>query len=239
MRLALLISGGGSTAEHVFTASQDGTLSHVDVACVIASKKSAAGIARLARAGFPEEKIYVVNPKDYESGEKFGDALLEVLQKHDVDFVSQNGWLVKTPERVIEKYQGRIINQHPGPLDPGHTDFGGKGMFGMRVHAARLSFVKEINHDFWSEATVHHVSAEYDKGAVLGSIRVPIEEADTPEDLQKRMLSREHELVVQVLERCAADEAHEITRDERLVRLREEKTLEKAKKKAILDYPRG
>ncbi len=199
MRVALLISGSGTTAESIIRATQDGRLAGVEIACVIASSTEAGGIERTKKAGVPEKDVLVLSPKSFSSREEFGEAIIKECRARGVDFVGQYGWLVKTPENVIEAFEGRIANQHPGPLDPGRPDFGGKGMFGRRVHAARLFFVRAVNRDFWTEATAHRVVAEYDKGAVLCAKQVPILPDDTPESLQARVLPVEHEVQIETL----------------------------------------
>src|SRR5437588_342377 len=83
---------------------------------------------------------------------------------------------------------GRIINQHPGPLDPGRPDFGGKGMFGRRVHAARLLFVNQTGHDFWTEATSQRVAENFNEGPVLNRKQLNILPDDTVETLAARLL---------------------------------------------------
>jgi phosphoribosylglycinamide formyltransferase-1 len=133
-----------------------------------------------------------------------------------------------------------IINQHPGPLDPGRShDFGGHGMFGKRVHYTRLNFVKETNKNWWTEATCHRVTAEYDKGAILDRIQVEIKENDTVESLADRVLLAEHALQIKVLEDFANKSIQEWQRPEPLVKNYEEKILTRLKEEAIKLYPNG
>ena len=199
MKVALFISGGGTTAEAIIRAAKCGQLAGVEVACVIASSAEAGGIERAKKAGVPEKDVLILPPKAFPSREEFGEAIIKECRARGVDFVGQYGWLVRTPENVIKAFEGRIVNQHPGPLDPGRPDFGGKGMFGRRVHAARLFFVRAVQRDFWTEATAHRVIAEYDKGAVLCAKRVSILPDDTPESLQARVLPVEHEVQIETL----------------------------------------
>ncbi|MBM3257046.1 MAG: phosphoribosylglycinamide formyltransferase [Candidatus Liptonbacteria bacterium] len=260
MKIALLISGGGTTAEAIIRATQSGRLTGVEIGCVIASKSEAGGIERSKKAGVPEKDVLVLSPKSFASREEFGEAIIKECRAREVDFVGQYGWLVKTPENVIKAFEGRIVNQHPGPLDPGRLDFGGQGMYGKRVSAARLFFVRAVNRDFWTEATAHRVAAEYDKGAVVGVQRVPILPEDTPEGLQGRVLPAEYEVQIETVASFArrsespavnravpegwkaarsTDGVMELVRETSLVWPGEEKILEEAKQKAIELFPHG
>jgi len=235
----MFISGGGTTATSIVDAINNGTLSGIDPVCVIASKETAGGIEKLKSAGILAENIYIVNPKDYEDRSKFGEKIIEICDKHRVQLIGQYGWLVKTPVNVIERYPDKIINQHPGPLDIGREDFGGKGMYGMRVHAARLSFVQKTGRDFTTEATTHYVTEEFDDGTVIGRRVVEILLDDTPESLQSRVLPVEHALQIQVLQEFADGRVETCERIKPLVQGNEEKMLESCKIEAIKNYPNG
>jgi phosphoribosylglycinamide formyltransferase-1 len=239
MRVAFLISGAGSTMEAVVRATKGSRLSGVTPAIVIASHAGISGIERAKNLGIPESNIAVLSRKDFETPEAYGEAIIEKCRFHSVDFIGQYGWLMLTPKNVIEAYQGRIINQHPGPLDAGRPDFGGKGMFGIRVHAARLGFVKETNHDFWSEATAHRVTEHFDEGAVVKATRVPILEGDTPEILQMRMLPVEHDVQIETIKDFRDNTVQEIARREPLIKPEEFSILDAVKAQAITRYPNG
>lgn len=132
-----------------------------------------------------------------------------------------------------------MVNQHPGPLDSGRPDFGGQGMYGLRVHAARLYFVQMVNRDYWTEATAQRVASEYDKGAVLLAERVPILKNDTPETLQQRVLPVEHQVQIRTLKAFSEGNIPLFVREQPLIFPGEEKILEEAKKLAIEKYPKG
>jgi phosphoribosylglycinamide formyltransferase-1 len=239
MRIAMLISGGGTTAAAIYDACKSGALSGVTPACVIASSAEAGGISRLASRGMPEENIHVISPGAFASRESFGEEMLRILKKHEVNFVGQYGWLIKTPENIIEAFPGMMTNQHPGPLDPPRPDFGGQGMFGRRVHAARILFVQKTKRDFWSEATAQRVGAEFDAGKVIIARRVPIFGGDNAEDLQARMLPIEHEVQIETLRHFAAGTVPEFLRTEPLVHPEEEGILKECKQAARAMYPEG
>jgi folate-dependent phosphoribosylglycinamide formyltransferase PurN len=239
MRVAFLISGAGSTMEAIVHATKGSRLADVTPALVIASHPEITGIERAKKVGIPENNIKVIVRKDFETQEAFGEAIIEECRIHNIDFIGQYGWMMLTPTNVIEAYQGRIVNQHPGPLDAGRPDFGGKGMFGLRVHAARLGFVQETRHDFWTEATAHRVTEHFDEGGVLKAARVPILDTDTPETLQMRVLPVEHDVQIDTIKDFRDNMVHEIIRPEPLIRPEEISILEAVKAQAILRYPNG
>lgn len=240
MKIALLISGGGTTMEAIIKATKSGVLLGVEPVLVIASRSDAGGIEKAKALGIKDEDIVVLKPKDFETSELFGEAILEECKKRNVEFIGQYGWMVKTPLSVCEAYKGKIVNQHPGPLDlAGHGDFGGAGMYGMRVHEARLQFVKMVNRDFWTEATCHRVTANFDEGVIVKRKQVPIFQNDTAEILQARVLPVEHEVQIEALKDFMNNTVTEFKRETPLVLPGEEEILEECKKNAIAKYPKG
>lgn len=238
MRIALLISGGGTTAQAIFEACQSGRLKNSKIACVIASSSEVPGIQRLISGGFPADKIFVVDPKNFSGSASFGEKILEVCENTKVEFIGQYGWLCLTPENVVKAYEGMMTNQHPGPLDIGRPDFGGPGMFGKRVISARLLFVQRTGYDFWTEATAQRVAVNFDEGGVLNRKQVEILPDDTVETLAARLLPFEHEVQIQTLEMFENGTLKEITRPEPLVKPEEYTILEECKREAIKLYPR-
>ncbi len=239
MRIALLISGSGTTAEHILLACASGRLKGVVPVCLIASRADAPGIGRAKATGMEQKDILVIRPEDFPSREAFGEAIIHACRARGAEFLGQYGWMCKTPENVIEAFKGMMVNQHPGPLDPGRPDFGGAGMYGRRVHCARLLFVRAVNRDFWSEATAQRVASEFDMGSVLKRRQVPILPDDDVPALQARMLPIEHEVQVETIADFAAGRVRELVREKPLVRPTEEKILKEAKRKAVELYPDG
>lgn|GEM_PF-250034 len=249
MRLAVLFSGGASTACTVANAITGGVLARLEISIAISSNPKASGIEKLRDLGV---KVEILNPKNFSSPELFGHALLEILNTNKVDTIAQLGWLAKTPVEVIKQYQGRIINQHPGPLDPEqpHQDFGGQGMYGARVHAARLHFAKHTGaHNAWTEATVHHVTENYDEGEVVGRTRVeipgeifnadissPTELAEKAEALQKLVLPEEYKLVIETLAKLASGSLTALKREQPLIANSELAQLKRSKQVAVEAY---
>ena len=239
MNIALLISGGGTTMEAIIKATQNGTLKNVFPVLIIASNENAGGIEKAKKLGVKTEDILVINPKDFSNREEFGEKIIEECKKRDVDFIGQYGWMVMTPENVINAYKNMIVNQHPGPLDTNRSDFGGSGMYGLRVHQTRLCFVNKTGRDFWTEATAHRVTAKFDEGVVLKRKEVPILEGDTAESLQHRVLPIEHEVQIELLKDFSEGEVLEFHRDIPLLLEGEEDTLKECKTEAIKIYPKG
>lgn len=227
LRLALCISGGGTTALEIIRACKSGRLKGIVPACVIASRLDAPGINKALAETIPTMVIDRV------------DHIIGVFKTQSIDLIGQYGWLPKMPADVVEAYAGRMINQHPGPLDPGYPDFGGRGMYGRRVHAARLFFVRATKRDFWTEATAQRVAKEYDCGEVLHRQIVPIYPDDDPISLQQRVLPAEHEVQIETLVMFTQNNAQGQVRSERLIRPGEACIFQDAKRSAGLLFPHG
>lgn len=240
MKIALMISGGGTTAAHIISECRPGgRLDGVVPALVISSRPDAPGIQRAIEAGVAPENVIVIERSKFPTPGTFGGAIISECEKRGVEFIGQYGWMVLTPANVIERYEGKMVNQHPGPLDVGREGFGGPGMYGLRVHAARIMFVQKTGHDYWSEATAQLVAEEFDAGQVIKTGRVQIYEGDTPEMLAERMLPVEYEVQVQTLLAFLHKTAHPMHREYPLVAPEEISILEECKKEAIKMYPRG
>jgi phosphoribosylglycinamide formyltransferase-1 len=178
MRIAVAISGRGSNLEALLRELGSGAPAEI---ALVLSDRAAAGLSLARARNVPAE---VLSDADDAS------AWLRLLRRHQVDLVVLAGYLRLVPATVIEAYRDRIINIHPALL----PDFGGKGMYGRRVHEAVLaSGVRETG------ASVHLVDERYDRGAVLAQVRVPVLPNDTPEGLAKRVLEVEHRLLPAVV----------------------------------------
>lgn len=247
-KLAVLFSGGASTACAVAKAITGGVLTGLEISIAISSNPKTSGIEKLKDLGI---KVEIVNPKDFSNPELFGQTLLELLKANHVDMIAQLGWLAKTPSNVINAYQSRIINQHPGPLDhSSHNDFGGVGMHALRVHAARLHFAKNTGaHNAYTEASSHYVTENYDEGKVIARTRVEIpqdllkRDLSNPdsfkaaaEELQQLVLPAEHALQIEAISKLVTGEIKILDRAEPLVQDSELKQLEASKKIAVELY---
>jgi formyltetrahydrofolate-dependent phosphoribosylglycinamide formyltransferase len=178
VRLAVLLSGGGTTLENLFTRIDAGALD-ARVRVVLASRPDAYGLERARNHGV---EARVVERKKFISTEAFSNALNAKLDKHDVDLVCLAGFMVlwKMPER----YLGRVMNIHPA-LVPA---FCGKGYYGHFVHEAVLAYGAKV-----SGCTVHFADREYDHGPIIVQKAVPVLDDDTPETLAARVFEKECE----------------------------------------------
>ena len=183
MRVAVGASGGGSNLGALLDAFPPG--SDAEIVLVISDRPGAGALERAARRGVPTVVL-----DDPSSGGEWNAQ----LAAHRADLVVLAGYLKLVPPEVIANWSGRIINIHPALL----PDFGGPGMYGLRVHRAVIdSGARETG------ASVHLVTEEYDRGAVLAQARVPVEVGDTPERLAARVLEAEHRLLPAVVRAAA------------------------------------
>jgi phosphoribosylglycinamide formyltransferase-1 len=177
VRVAVLVSGGGTNLQALLDALHDSPIARV--ARVISNRPDAGALARARRAGVPTTVLRDANdPAEVHTA--LAGAQLVVLA----------GYLKLVHASVVARFPGRMINIHPALL----PDFGGPGMYGRRVHEAVLaSGAKE------SGATVHFVDAEFDRGAILAQEKVPVKKGDTAATLAARVLEAEHRLLPKVV----------------------------------------
>lgn len=191
-RLAVFVSGGGSNLQALLDRFAPGAEAAAQVAAVIASRPSIGAIARAERAGVP---VHVLDEREMGAREVEADHLAErmlaVLAEHEVDLVVLAGYLQLLPAAVVRAYSGRVLNIHPALLPA----FGGRGMYGLRVHRAVLAAGACV-----SGATVHWVDEEYDRGQIVAQWPVPVLADDTPESLAARVLAVEHLLLPATIE---------------------------------------
>jgi phosphoribosylglycinamide formyltransferase-1 len=193
IRAAVFASGGGTNFQALLDRQPaDGAWR---IVLLLTDREDAGAIARAVEADVP---VAVVRTGGREPTE-VGREMLELLDRHRVDLILLAGYVKLVPVQVVARFKGRMLNIHPALLPA----FGGKGMYGQRVHAAVLAAgAKE------SGASVHFVDEEYDRGAVVAQRRVPVLEGDTPTSLAARVLEVEHQLypaaVDQVCEALAA-----------------------------------
>jgi len=193
LRIAVFVSGNGTNLQSIIDAIETGKLD-AEIRLVLSNNSHAYGLTRANKRGIPTA---IVNSGDFKKRDEFVDRMLDELKNHCVDFIVLAGYLRKIPPEIIDRYGGRIINIHPGPL----PDFGGKGMFGVAVHKAVLKGgLKETC------VTIHHVTKGYDEGAIIATSPVEIMEGDTPEILQKRVLEVEHKFYPEIIQRFANGE---------------------------------
>ena len=176
LKLAVLVSGGGTNLQAIIDKIENGFINNAKIEVVISNKKDAYALERAKNHGIKGECI---SPKDYESREAFNQALLESLEVYNVDLVVLAGYLVIVPENVIQKFRNRIINIHPSLI----PSFCGDGFYGLKVHEAVLARGNKV-----TGATVHFVDEGTDTGPIILQKAVYVQEGDTPEVLQKRVM---------------------------------------------------
>jgi formyltetrahydrofolate-dependent phosphoribosylglycinamide formyltransferase len=177
-RLAVLASGRGSNLralQEYLARGERTTLAHL---ALVLSDHADAGALAFARSRD-------IAATAIDGGTLGGDRLLAQLRSHRIDLVVLAGYMRLVPEVVVRAYRGRILNVHPALL-PG---FGGRGMYGARVHAAVIAAGSRV-----SGATVHFVDEHYDQGAIIAQWPVPVLSGDTPQALAARVLRVEHAL---------------------------------------------
>ena len=179
--IAVLASGGGTDFQSVIDANKRENFCVIKY--LIASKEGIGAIERAKREGI---KTAVFAKKDYPDLEDLYAELAALLNSEDVDYIVLAGWLKIIPASFTEKFKDRIINIHPALIPA----FCGKGYYGLKVHEAAIEYGVKV-----SGATVHFVEADVDAGAVIMQKTVPVEEDDTPERLQARVLKIEHEIL--------------------------------------------
>ena len=178
LRVAVLVSGGGTNLQAIIDAVENGTITNTELVGVISNNKNAYA---LTRAGNHQIPAQCVSPKDFETREEFNQKLLEALKERDIDLVVLAGYLVVVPPCVIKEYENRIINIHPSLI----PSFCGKGCYGLHVHEKALARGVKV-----SGATVHFVDEGTDTGPIIMQKPVMVEQGDTPEVLQRRVMEQ-------------------------------------------------
>lgn len=189
LRVAVLLSGSGTSLENLFETIDRGEL-EAEIGVVIASKANAFGLERAKRRGVP---ALAVPRSEHADTASFNDALHQALDEYDVDLVALLGFLSLFELRG--KYEGRVINVHPALIPA----FCGKGFYGDRVHEAVLASGVKL-----SGATVHFVNEAYDQGPILVQEAVPVREDDDVESLGQRVREAERRLVPRAIGWIAA-----------------------------------
>lgn len=192
LRVAVLVSGGGTNLQAIIDAVESGKITNTELAGVISNNKNAYALERAKEHGIPAT---CVSPKDFDTRAEFNKALLNKLNELQVDLIVLAGFLVVIPEEMIQVYRNRIINIHPSLIPA----FCGTGFYGLKVHEAALARgVKVVG------ATVHFVDEGTDTGPIILQKAVEVEEGDTPKVLQQRVMEQaEWKLLPQAIDLIA------------------------------------
>lgn len=175
-RIVVMVSGGGTNLQAIMDKIESGAIPNTEIAAVISSSRKAFALERAARAGIIGEAVV---KKDFDSTESFNEALLATIDKYNPDLIVLAGYLVIVPEIVIKKYTNKIINIHPSLI----PSFCGDGFYGLKVHEAVLARGCKV-----TGATVHFVDEGTDTGPIILQKAVYVQEGDTPEILQRRVM---------------------------------------------------
>ncbi len=176
LKLAVLVSGGGTNLQAILDSLSDGRITNAEIVTVISNNRHAYVLERAKSAGVPAQCI---SPKNYENRDMFYDALLDALEASEADLVVLAGCMVVMPEKIVERYENRIINIHPALI----PSFCGKDYYGLRVHEGVLRRGVKV-----TGATVHFVDQGTDTGPIILQKAVEVRQGDTPETLQRRVM---------------------------------------------------
>ena len=176
MNIAVFVSGGGTNLQALIDAQDRGEIKNGKITFVLASNDGAYALKRAENAGIPSA---VVSRKSYSSKAEYDEAILDVLADKNIDLIVLAGFLSILGEELVSKYRNRIINIHPSliPL------FCGDGFYGKRVHTAVLNSGVKV-----TGATAHFVNEITDGGAIILQKAVPVEQGDTEDILQYRVM---------------------------------------------------
>lgn len=178
LRIAVMVSGGGTNLQAIIDAIKSGEITNTQIAAVISNNANAYALTRAKENGI---KAMCISPKDYASRDEFNEALLNEVNSLSVDLIVLAGFLVKIPEKMVHEYSHRIINIHPSLI----PSFCGVGFYGLKVHEAALAKGVKV-----TGATVHYVDEGMDTGEIIFQKAVEVLPDDTPEILQRRVMEQ-------------------------------------------------
>lgn len=176
LKLAILVSGGGTNLQAIIDGIESGSIQNARIAAVISNNQNAYALERARKHNI---EGLCISPKEYENREEFHTALLAALKEREIDLVVLAGYLVVIPKIVIQAYQNRIINIHPSLIPA----FCGTGYYGLKVHEGVLARGVKV-----TGATVHFVDEGTDTGPIILQKPVMVQEGDTPQSLQRRVM---------------------------------------------------
>ena len=176
MKMAVLVSGGGTNLQAIIDAIESGKITNAEISVVISNNANAYALERAKQHGI---EALCVSPKSFSSREEFNQKLLETIQSYQVDLVVLAGCLVVIPEIMVKAYPNKIINIHPALI----PSFCGTGYYGLKVHEGVLKRGVKV-----TGATVHFVDEGTDTGPIILQKAVEVHQDDTPEILQRRVM---------------------------------------------------
>lgn len=183
-KIAIFVSGNGTNCENIIRYFTNHT--EIRVSLVVSNRADAYALVRAERLGVPTE---VISKAEFRDEQK----VLDVLRKHDVQFIVLAGFLLQIPPYLIEEFSQKMLNLHPALL----PKYGGKGMYGHHVHEAVWQ-ARETE----TGITIHWVTAEYDRGPIIAQFRTPVAPDDTPDDIAAHIHQLEQQHFPKVIEQA-------------------------------------
>lgn len=177
-KIAVLVSGGGTNLQALIDAQKSGIISSGEIDLVISNKEGAYALTRAEKANI---KAYTVLKKELGSQESFENEIIRILDENGIDIIVLAGFMSILSEKFTSHYEKRILNVHPSLI----PSFCGEGFYGLHVHEAALKKGVKV-----TGATVHFVNEITDGGEIIMQKAVEVEDGDTPEILQKRVMER-------------------------------------------------
>ncbi len=178
LRVVVLVSGGGTNLQAIIDAVKDGSITNVELVGVLSNNKTVKSLERARNAGIAAVSV---SPKDFADRAAFNEAFLKKVDEFAPDLIVLAGFLVAIPEAMVHKYSNRIINIHPSLI----PSFCGVGYYGLKLHERALERGVKI-----TGATVHFVTEGMDEGPIIAQKPVAVEDGDTPELLQRRVMEQ-------------------------------------------------
>lgn len=178
LNIVALVSGGGTNLQALIDAQNRGEIPNGKITCVIASKPDAYALERARKNGI---KSRVLARKAYADIQTYSAAMRDALLEEEADLVVYAGFLTILDEQVVQAFPGKMMNVHPALI----PSFCGKGFYGLHVHEAVLNSGVKL-----TGATVHFVTEDCDAGPIILQKAVDIQQDDTPETLQKRVMEQ-------------------------------------------------
>ena len=176
MKIAVLVSGGGTNLQAIIDAIASGKITNTEIALVISNKEGAYALKRAEQAGI---KGTVISPKQYANKEAYSQDMIKTIRDAGCELIVLAGFLVVLPESFVNAFEGKIINIHPSLI----PSFCGYGFYGLKVHEKALERGVKV-----TGATVHYVDSGTDTGPIINQKAVYIKPDDTPETLQRRVM---------------------------------------------------
>lgn len=176
LRTVVCVSGGGTNLQAILDAIKNGQVTNTEIIAVISNNAGAYALTRAEKNGILG---ILLSPKNYPDRESYHAAFMEKMRELAPDLIVLAGFLVRMPKEMTTEFEGKIVNIHPSLI----PSFCGVGYYGLKVHEAVLARGVKI-----TGATVHFVDAGMDEGPIIAQKAVHVEEDDTPESLQRRVM---------------------------------------------------